>query len=69
MMLVQIARDSCVINDKANIFTFNRDQRAKLVEDVFNQQNRGLVELEVDDLVPLHERQEGTSPELKGDNQ
>lgn len=59
MMLLQIARDTAVIGDKQNIFTFNREQRLKLIEEIMNQQSRSLIELEVDDLVPIHENQQG----------
>ncbi len=59
MMLFQVLRDSCVIADKANIFTFNAEQRKQLAQDIMNQQSRGLVELDEDDLVPLHPSNEG----------
>jgi hypothetical protein len=55
MMLLQIARDSTVVADKANIFTFNRDQRLSLIQEIYNQQNKDLVELGEDGLVPLHD--------------
>lgn len=61
MMLLQIARDSIVVADKANIFTFNREQRKTLTQDILNQQSKDLVELETDDLVPLHDNQGGSA--------
>lgn len=67
MMLFQTLRDSCVVGDKNNIFTFNREQRVKLAEDIMNQQNKDLVELEVTDLVPLHDNQGGASVHKKKD--
>jgi hypothetical protein len=66
MMLYQTLRDSIVVADKANIFTFNREQRKELAESILNQQNRDYVELDVDDLVPLHTTDEGKVPPSKG---
>lgn len=53
MMLFQILRDSCVIDDKAGLFTFGVVQRRKLAQDIINQQSEELIELGEDDLVPL----------------
>lgn len=61
-MLFQILRDSCVIADKANIFTFSTYQRKQLAEDILNQQSRDLVELDTDDIVPIHNTREGVNP-------
>lgn len=54
MMLFQTLRDSCVVSDKNNIFTFDAATRKKLAEDIISQQNKELVELDDIELVPLH---------------
>jgi hypothetical protein len=56
MMLFQTLRDSCVIADTANIFTFDAKQRKKLAEEIMNQQSREAVDLDITEhLVPLHD--------------
>ncbi len=60
-MLFQTLRDTCVIADSANVFTFDVKQRTKLCEDIMNQQSRGLVELDKADIVPLHDNYTGTN--------
>lgn len=61
MMLVQTLRDTLVIKDSNNIFTFNLEQRNKLANNIFNQQSKELVELEDDglDLIPIGTSDEG----------
>ena len=55
MMLFQTLRDSCVIADTANIFTFNAQQRRDLAEAIMNQQSKDLVDLDISEhLIPLN---------------
>lgn len=50
MMLVQCLRDSLIIKDSNNVFTFNLEQRTKLANDIYNQQSKDLVDLEENEL-------------------
>jgi hypothetical protein len=69
LMLFQTLRDTAVIADAANVFTFDREQRLKLAQDIINQQSKELIELDTKHLVPLQENQTGTAAHgIKNEN-